>query len=340
MAAPMRRLAILVSLFLTQCVSGSTSATSSAIAAQNLLIAATPVSVFPADPNRRRLGALTFLGGWRLGSETRSFGAVSSLAVTGREVVALTDAGAVVRFRLGRFGRVSAARIAPAPAGCGSQALKADRDTEAIAHDAGHWWIGYESRNVICRTDETLLTGERVARPPAMARWPRTGGAESLVRLADGRFLVFAERRRGSGADKPVLLFDRDPTDPAAIVAELSYRPPDGYRPVDAAQLPDGRILVLNRRFTLWSLFTARLVLLDPQPLVAGALLKGPTIARFDAPALTENYEGLAVSEEAGRVIVWIASDDNFMRWQRTLLLKFALSVRASPAASRPALSR
>jgi hypothetical protein len=33
--------------------------------------------------------------------------------------------------------------------------------------------------------------------------------------------------------------------------------------------------------------------------------------------------EALAVVEEQGRVIVWVASDDNLLPLQRTLLLKF-----------------
>jgi hypothetical protein len=33
--------------------------------------------------------------------------------------------------------------------------------------------------------------------------------------------------------------------------------------------------------------------------------------------------EGLAVTQEAGRTILWIASDDNLLALQRTLLLKF-----------------
>ena len=121
------------------------------------------------------------------------------------------------------------------------------------------------------------------------------------------------------------MLFDRDPVDPAALATILGYRPPEGFDPTDAAQLPDGRILILNRRFALDSLFTGVLVLLDPSAMRKGDVLTGRVIARFEPPVISDNYEGLSVAMENGRPIIWIVSDDNYERWQRTLLLKFAL---------------
>ena len=55
-------------------------------------------------------------------------------------------------------------------------------------------------------------------------------------------------------------------------------------------------------------------------------MLEGRELAHFQPPVTTDNYEALSVAEEDGRPIVWIASDDNFMGFQRTLLLKFALA--------------
>jgi hypothetical protein len=40
---------------------------------------------------------------------------------------------------------------------------------------------------------------------------------------------------------------------------------------------------------------------------------------------LADNFEGLAITREGSRIILWIASDDNHEFFQRTLLLKFAL---------------
>ena len=101
--------------------------------------------------------------------------------------------------------------------------------------------------------------------------------------------------------------------------------PPAGYDPTDAAELPDGRLLVLNRRLTLSGLFTARLVVIDIRGVRAGGVVAGTEIARFERPLLHDNFEALAVTQEDGDTIVWIASDDNGEFWEQSLLLKFRL---------------
>lgn len=323
-----RRYPFLLLILLGQCVDGSMPGLMTPTKAHRLTIASTPVTLDSTRPDRRRVGALTLLGAWHLTSADRSFGGFSALGVDGNRVTMLGDGGTIVRFRLGRFGTAADADMVPAPGGCGKVTRKTDNDTESLAHDGAreNWWIGYEYRNAICRTNATFTQGQRVAAPPAMAKWLRKRGPETMVRLADGRFLVIAEKSRNTGEDHPAILFDRDPTDPAAIATTIAYRAPTGFNPTEAAQLPDGRILILNRRFTIWSLFTCALVVIDPIAPAPLRLLKGREVARFEAPVLADNYEGLAVSVEGNRPIVWIISDDNFMRWQRTLLLKFALN--------------
>ncbi|MFM9978254.1 MAG: esterase-like activity of phytase family protein [Sphingomonadaceae bacterium] len=322
-----RPFALLFPLLLGQCLSASTPGLVSPLAPLAIRIASAPVILDGSDAAHIRTGALRFVSGWHLTSDTRAFGGLSSLDVDGNRVTAISDIGAIVRFRLGRFGNVSDARIDPVPEGCGKRIEKFDGDTESLTRDAArrHWWIGFEWRNVICRTDADLKRGESVARPRAMAGWWVKRGAESLVALADGTFLAIAEGYPDDGPERPAVLFDRDPTDPAARALRLRYRPPKGYSPTDVAQLPDGRLIVLNRRFTPIALFTSKLVLIDNGPLVAGRILKGRTIATLAPPLIADNFEGIAVTTEGGKPHVWLASDDNFMRWQRTLLLKFAL---------------
>jgi hypothetical protein len=322
-----RLLALLSPLLLGQCLGGSTPGLVSPMEPVAISVASRPVGLDSSNPIRTRVGALRLVGGWRLTSTNRAFGGLSSLDVDGNRVTTISDIGTVVRFRLGRFGNVSGARIEPVPTGCGKVVEKFDGDTESLAHDADRqrWWIGFEWRNTICRTDADLARATAVRAPAAMATWPKKRGPESLVALADGRVLTIAEGYPDEGPDRPVVLFDRDPADPQARALRLRYAPPKGYSPTDVAQLPDGRLLVLNRRFTLFSLFTAKLVLIDRVPLRAGTVLKGRIIATFAPPVIADNFEGLAVTSESGKTFVWLASDDNFMRWQRTLLLKFAL---------------
>ena len=321
----MRRITACLPLLLALFVGETTSVTMSRIVAQPMLIRAEPVALDSHDPARTRVGALTLLGGWRLTSNVRAFGGLSALDMDGNRATAISDIGAIVTFRVGGFGHISDARILPLPSGCGGNDDKTARDTESLAHDARrqHWWIGFEWRNAICRTDANFATGRAFA-PPAMRDWPRTTGPETLLTLRDGTMMVLAERGR-SGRVRPLLLFHGDPVDPHTAITQLGFLPPQGYSPTDAAQLPDGRILILTRKFSIFSLFTARLVIVDPARFAAGAVVAGQDVARLESPVVTDNYEGVSVTQEQGRTIVWIVSDDNYMGWQRTLLLKFAL---------------
>ena len=48
-------------------------------------------------------------------------------------------------------------------------------------------------------------------------------------------------------------------------------------------------------------------------------------IARLAPPLTVDNMEGIAIRREGGRTFVYLISDDNQSKVQRTLLLKFEL---------------
>ena len=89
--------------------------------------------------------------------------------------------------------------------------------------------------------------------------------------------------------------------------------------------LPDGRLLILNRRFGwLGGMSAGWRWRKRPRCAPARPSRRGE-IAALAAPLTVDNMEALSVTRERGRTIVWLASDDNFMPLQRTLLLEFAL---------------
>lgn len=294
------------------------------------IILFTPVALDSRDPARTKLDALTFLHGWSLDSLNRGFGGISALHVEEGAVVALSDAGALIRFSLPK-GTTALGRIDLLPVGRGGPVAKRDRDTESMALFGDHAWIGFEWRGAIRRYVTGRGSGSAGWRsdahhaPAAMRAWPNNSGAEGIVRLKDGRFLVFSEGAMRKDGTSEVLEFDGDPAVAGMPAHSLGYRAPPGYRLTDAALLPDGRLLLLNRRFSLLEGVAAKLVVARPPPPGAAAIIAGDELADFASPVTVDNMEALSVTREAGRTIVWIASDDNFSPLQRTLLLKFAL---------------
>lgn len=288
-------------------------------------LTATPVPLSARDPGLRTVGALRFRRGWALASDAPRFGAISAMHVADGRVIAVNDAGDILSFALPGTPGAGRVSITALPVPFGDPVRKHNRDIEALAVAGDSAWAGYERSNLVARyrLADWRLTG--FERPRAMRRWPTNAGSEAMVRLPDGRFLVFGEGRADDSAYSPVLMFGGDPSRPGTPVAAGRYRRPDGYRITDAALLPEGRLLLLNRRIDLRSWVSAKLVIADLPAFRAGATIEGREIATLASPLTVDNMEALSVAREGGRTIVRIASDDNFLRVQRTLLLEFEL---------------
>jgi hypothetical protein len=296
------------------------------------VLSAEPVVLDPDDPARRRTGGLLFLDGWQLRTRNVRFGGLSGIHVRGGRVTAVGDAGDLFRFPLPAAGPGELPlRIDRLLQGPGSGRRKGDRDAESMVIAGQSAWIAFEGANAIWRYSRGSWTAEAAARPDSIRRWPSMRGAEAMLRLPDGRFLLLAEGQIGKDGTTPAILFAGDPAEPGTRAESLRYRPPEGFRATDATLLPDGRILILNRRFFWLEGVSAMLTIVEPSALRPGAILRGRELATLTG-GLTgglnvDNMEALSVTREGGRTIVWIASDDNLNPlFQRTLLLKFELA--------------
>jgi hypothetical protein len=199
-------------------------------------------------------------------------------------------------------------------------------DAEALARlPDGRWLVAFERWHRIRAYRDLSGPGTYVEAPPGLERTPINGGLESLTVLEDGRWLALAE-------DLAV------PDLPGAVTGwiggpgawrEIAYQPALGHVPVDAAALPDGGALVLERAFSLLGGFSARLCRLPAASLAtpaAGVPLQPEELLRFASPLPVDNYEGVAAARLRGRTLVAMVSDDNENRLQRTLLLLFELT--------------
>jgi hypothetical protein len=240
----------------------------------------------------------------------------------GGNLLALTDHAMLLRFSPPRNGGgAGQVAIHPLRQGPGNLARKIDRDSEALALAGGQLWVAYENSNQLWRYAAADFAAAAKAAPPALAKWQLNRGTEAMLRFPDGRFLLVSEDEDDEGISAATL-FLGDPAEPGTRAVPLSIDPPPGQRVTDAAILPDGRLLFLTRGIGLWSGWTARL-LVGALPSAGSNTIPTQEVAAFEYPLTRDNLEGLAVTAEAGRTILWIASDDNLLALQRTLLLKF-----------------
>lgn len=263
-------------------------------------------------------GNLRLAGAWRLDSPNEHFHGYSALAVLGDgRLLAASDRG-----RMLIFAPPGKRETAPVFDHFGGEDAFAKRfaDIEALTRDpaSGTIWAAYERGNMIRRYRPSLVPDGEVW-PEEMRAWPSNGGPEAMVRLNDGRFIVLSERNSFG------LIFTGDPVEGIRPV-KFRFHGPEGFRPVDMAQLPDGRVLILLRAFD-WGLpprFRGKIILADPAVIVEDGVWSGEALTDLSPSLPADNYEGMAVQPtEGGGAIVWIISDDNEMRFQQTVLLKF-----------------
>lgn len=296
-----------------------------------LLMAARRLPLNSTDPAQRQLGRLTYMDGWELHSDNPGFGSISSLLVDGPgQILALSDAGVLMGFHVGASAPSRRPFIAPLPV------RPQDRerpwwswDSESLTHDpaSDRYWVGFELLQAICRYSPGFARVEACRTWPDIVAWPQTGSIESFTRLPDGRFIAIGEMGMTADGHHDTLLWSGDPAEPdTASPVHIHYVAPQGYRPTDMVALDSRHLLVLNRRLTLQELFTATIAMIElPAHPAAGTELHATVLARLAPPLLADNFEGIALSREAGRTIVWVASDDNHEFFQRSLLLKFRL---------------
>ncbi len=293
------------------------------------VVRATRVGLDASDPARTRIGVLAYVGGWHFRSSDPAFGGFSAMTIDGTRFVLVNDGGLIFSFDLDRALRPANPRFGALPGGPGTGWAKFHRDSESVARDprTGQLWIGFERANAIWRYSAGFGQVERSIAPPPMRRWSKNSGAEAMVRLKSGRFLVFAEGEVVAGGGRAALAFEGDPTQ-AGRGFEFSYLPPSGFKPTDAAELPGGRLILLNRRASLRDGgFSTKLTVIDLAAIRPGARVRGRVIATLAAPLIHDNFEAVAVTREGRDTIVWLVSDDNGPSWfQRTLLLKFRLA--------------
>lgn len=303
------------------------------------------------------LGSITLLNAWRLDSRNAHFHGFSALAYLGGadkgggRLLAGSDRGRLLTMPLPQNADPQTSIFSFFAGTRGGPRILVD--LEALEYDTatGRVWGAYEQNGGIQRfslnNPEQAPDGVNI---PAMKGWAENGGAETMVRLDDGRFIIIAES--GYSNRRPGLLFAGDPLKNDTPV-KFRFVPPDGYSPVDATVLPDGRVMILVRR-VVWGIpprFATALVLADPEKIEEGEAWSGTIVARIEGPDLDENFEGIAAVPQSDRtnlandiasdtaLELYLIADDNQSLFQDTLMLRLGWEparIQPEPAISVP----
>jgi hypothetical protein len=333
---PVALLALLTAA-LAVAVAFSTTA-SSPPATGAVAIEAVPVPLDEADASRERVGALLYRGGLWLRSQDRRFGGLSDLRLSpdGTRLFAVSDCGEGLTATLSydAEGRLAGAGDVRVVSLASQRRSPGGSDAESLVLLGDRLEVGFEGRARLLayRADPSFGGPPRVLPLPGdVGLCHSNGGLETMADIGGGRRLLVCEKRRS--ASNTVSAWIGAPGKWSEREYQLAFEggwAGEPFRPTGATRLPDGDVLVLERRFPP---LAARVVRLAASSLEGTGPLAPAEVARFEGPLTLDNFEGIeARRDDSGRTLVYLLSDDNNCLKnafgpirQRTLLLMFAL---------------
>ncbi len=311
--------------------------TPTTVAPVSVKVDARPLEAFDLrDRTHRRFGQLEFRSGLILTSSFKMFGGLSAfrLDAKGEGFIAMNDKGDWFTGRLVYDGKAltGLADVQSAPMlGVDGKPITTKKifDSESLAVDGTTLYVGIERANRILKFDfrqgGILSFGEEIPVPPALRRLPFNKGVEGLVFVPkgmplEGTLIVVSER--GLDAAGNLIAFLIGGPKPG----QFTIRRTNEFDISDAALLPSGELLILERKFSLLAGVGIRIRKIPLRAIAPGALVDGPSIFDADLGYEIDNMEGLDVHRTAdGDLVLTMVSDDNFSLLQRTLLLQFTL---------------
>ncbi len=291
---------------------------------------AAPVLLDGENSERVAVGRLRYRGGLRLESESPNFGGFSGMTISadGTRILAVTDTGRWLRARLiyvnSQLAGIADTRMGTIR-GINRRILKGRKaDSEGLTQTLqGELVVVFERHHRLRKYpagDAEFRGAKALAVPPGAKQLRDNGGMEAIATLQDGRMLIFSES------------FEVQPGQIRAWIGDgenwqdLTYAADGGFQPTGADTLPNGDVIVLERRFSFASGPGARLRRIPAESIQPGARLSGHEIATLEPPLQIDNFEGVAARRgDQGETLIYLISDDNFQFIQRNLLLMFEL---------------
>ncbi len=321
--------ALLVALGAHACAAVAQPPPLAPVRAHSVRIVGAPVALDPHDPARTRVGELTWAGGLVLSSpDTASLGGLSGIdvAADGAGFLSQTDEGGLLRGRLvfdaaGRLAGVTGATLERLVDEAGRPYQhKIDADAEDVALVPGGYAVSFEQDHRVMRYRDGGGPGVRLAVSPDMAAREPNSGLEALA-WRDGRLYQGAEDGRVWRCD-PVAA--GSPSAPKACASVMATSPFKGFSLTGLDACGDGFVAVYRAVDVLHG-WRAVVAYLQPASADGGGPWRARKLAELDRPLTRDNMEGIAATPlpDGSGWRLTLVSDDNFQRFQRTLLIAF-----------------
>ncbi|HHZ09748.1 MAG TPA: hypothetical protein GX405_13315 [Rhizobiales bacterium] len=300
-------------------------------------VSARPIAQFRIGSSEKNFGPLEFVGGLEMTSPTGDFGALSSFRFLdpGGDFIGVADTGfwffgAIERDADGRPSGVARFRMQQMVDGSGATVdRKWEVDAEGLDVRDGIATVGFERNHRIAqyRIDPAGM-GPPFKEVPFLVpayELRQNKGFETVTRAHpygqhEGGLVIVSERS-----------IDRQGNVFAAIIEGpnkgiFTVRREGDFDITDGAFLPDGDLLLLERRFTMADGVAMRLRRIYGESISKGAVADGPVLMSADMGYQIDNMEAMDVWQRAdGAVMVSLMSDDNHSMLQRNLYLEFRL---------------
>lgn len=302
-------------------------------------ISISQIPVFKPGSSETQFGALTFVGGFVMHTLDSEFGSWSGLDFTpDGTLVAVADTGSWLTAKLVEDGEKP---VALEDANIGTMRMDDGKPPpKKSAADAEGLRITTVNGNTVARVSFEQTTTvrdfagpdfagaipKRLPLPKFVSNIRRNQGLEAIAlpppsSPLEGSTVLIAERSLDKAGNHRAFIVG------GPLAGAFSIKRSDDFDVSDAAFLPGGDLLILERSFSYAEGFAMRIRRIAGARIKPGAVLDGPVLIKADNSYQIDNMEGLAVrTNAAGDTLLNLVSDDNHGFLQRSVLLQFRMT--------------